>query len=247
VISLHTTAKMSKRSSSGSCSVKEARPELRRPLEVLRSILLDSDDSSSSSSLTTQTINSLSFRKPTENDIEAYDMESVRAVRTSNLERLRELWSGGKSLDACNPFGESLLHMACRRGNVNVVTFLLCEVKVRSDRCDDFGRNPFHDALWTSFPNTEVVDVLLDHADPSMLMQEDVRGNTPFSYARREHDTTWIGFLEQRREKLKKRKADVAAAAAAAASSSKDNTSEPALSSASSSSKDHVSEQVGPS
>jgi hypothetical protein len=47
------------------------------------------------------------------------------------------------------------------------------------------------------------MDLLLEHVDPSMLLAEDVRGNTPFAYARREHDAKWIEFLEQRRGKLR--------------------------------------------
>jgi hypothetical protein len=97
-----------------------------------------------------------------------------------------------------------------------MVSFLICDVKVRTDRCDDFGRNPFHDALWTSTPNLEVVDLLIDHADPALLLAEDVRGNTPFAYARKEHTSQWLDFLQQRKEKLQHRAATTAAAAAAA-------------------------------
>jgi hypothetical protein len=181
-------------------------------LDVLKAILADNQDAKTSATSTSDTSSSstqtipLSFEKPHEDDIAAYDIESVRAVRESNIERLRELWKNGKSLDACNPFGESLLHMACRRGDLKLVRFLVCEVQVRTDRCDDFGRNPFHDALWTSSPNLELLDLLMEHMDPAMLLAEDVRGNTPFAYARREHDAQWIAFLEERREKLLHRK-----------------------------------------
>ena len=193
----------------------------RSPLDVLRTILADdsksettsSSDASSSSTAATKK-KPLAFEKPPEADIAAYDIESVRAVRSSNVERLRELWANGKSLDACNPFGESLLHMACRRGDLKLVKFMVTEVKVRTDRCDDFGRNPFHDALWTSTPQLDLVDLLMDHMDPALLLAEDVRGNGPFSYARKEHDAQWIAFLEERKDKLQQRKAAVSDAAA---------------------------------
>lgn len=177
----------------------------RTPLEVLRSIFFQESSDPNTAAIAIAT--KLSFRKPNEEDIAAYDIESVRAVRSSNLEQLQELHVGGKSLDACNPFGESLLHMACRRGDSAIVKFLLVDAGVKADRCDDFGRNPFHDALWTSTPNLDVVDLLIDHVadSPSLLLAEDVRGNTPFAYARREHDAKWIAFLEQRREKLRQR------------------------------------------
>ncbi|KAG7351654.1 ankyrin repeat domain protein [Nitzschia inconspicua] len=184
------------------------------PLGVLHAILgkqqqdnNNKNDPSIQSSFSSSSSNSLvvSFQKPNEKDIEAYDIESVKAVRAGDVDRLNELYRSGKSLDACNPFGESLLHMACRRGDLNVVRFLIVHAHVQTDRCDDFGRNIFHDALWTSTPNISVVDFLLDHVDPRLLLAEDVRGNTPFAYARKEHDARWIEFLQRRRTKLQTR------------------------------------------
>jgi ankyrin repeat protein len=215
LISLHTKSKTSR---AHNRTATQSSQKQRSPHEVLRSILFEnpkgSNNNSSSFALLSKTdrkrnndknVSTLSFQTPNESDVESYDMESVRAVRTGDVERLRELYRSGKSLDACNAFGESLLHMACRRGDLKMVRFLLGEVKVRSNRCDDFGRNPLHDAMWTSTPHTEVMDVLMDHVDPSMLLAEDVRGNTPFAYARREHDAKWIEFLEQRKEKLRQK------------------------------------------
>lgn len=172
----------------------------KKPVDLLRSIIhsstaalsSNSNYDTSSSSLTpsqqqpsskvssmfttTTTANkkTLSFEKPSEDDIQAYDLETVKAIRTNNVDLLRKLWSNGngKSMNACNQFGESVLHMACRRGYSKIVDFLLREVRVRSDRCDDFGRNPFHDALWTSSPNFDVVDVLIRYADPLMMLPD---------------------------------------------------------------------------
>mmetsp|Transcript_1244 Transcript_1244/g.2531 ORF Transcript_1244/g.2531 Transcript_1244/m.2531 type:complete len:336 (-) Transcript_1244:231-1238(-) len=199
----------------------------RKPLDVLRTILACPDATSSSSSSssdgsssaaqqqtttssstptsstpTTPAAKTLTFQKPSEEDIAAYDLETVRAIRGNNLGLLRQLQQTGKSMDACNQFGESVVHMACRRGYADIVEFLLLEVKVRTDRCDDFGRNPFHDALWTPAPNFDVVDLLIDYADPALLLSEDVRGNTPFAYARSNHGEEWISFLEKRKDKL---------------------------------------------
>lgn len=189
----------------------------QKPVNVLRQILSPDAGSSDCSSAaqtgtsapqtkaSTPQLKTLTFQKPSEDDIAAYDLETVKAIRSNNLDQLRQLWSNGKSMNACNQFGESVLHMACRRGFANIVEFLLREVKVRSDRCDDFGRNPFHDALWTSVPNFDVVDLLIDYADPALLLLEDVRGNTPFAYARSNHSEQWVSFLEVRRDKLIKR------------------------------------------
>jgi ankyrin repeat protein len=206
---------MSRTHAATATTTNKASKQQRSPLEVLRSILFENPENTSNnvtkSSFLTNNKNStiqnttLLFQTPNQTDMEAYDMESVRAIRAGDVDRLRDLYRGGKSLDACNAFGESLLHMACRRGDVRLVRFLVEEIKVRTDRCDDFGRNPLHDAMWTSTPNIEVMDVLIDHVDPSMLLAKDVRGNTPFAYARREHESKWIEFLEQRREKLREK------------------------------------------
>jgi ankyrin repeat protein len=139
------------------------------------------------------------FSKPKEEDIEAYDLEAVRAIRSRDLEKLRQLYTNGKNLNACNQFGESLLHMACRRGDLAIVKFMIREANVRVESRDDFGRNPFHDACWTSSPNFDVMDVLISAADPLMILAADVRGSTPFDYARKEHYGPWVGYLESRK------------------------------------------------
>lgn len=216
---LHTKAKTKMsagtKPSTTTSSVANPKAMKQKPAEVLRKILSSDTLSGESSSFAagqpasapqtkqpTSHAKTLTFQKPPEEDVAAYDLETVKAIRANNLDQLRQLWCSGKSMDACNQFGESVLHMACRRGYAKMVEFLLCEVKVRSDRCDDFGRNPFHDALWTSTPNFEVVDLLIDFADPALLLSEDVRGNHPFAYARSDHSEKWIEFLEKRKEKL---------------------------------------------
>ena len=131
--------------------------------------------------------------------LEAYNLASVQAVRAGNVEELRQLWKqqGPESMNACNRFGESLVHMACRRGNIPVLRFLLEEAKVSLDRVvDDFGRLPLHDACWTGTPQLDLVDLLLDHVRIETLMQPDVRGFTPFQYARRDHWDTWVEYLK---------------------------------------------------
>jgi Ankyrin repeats (3 copies) len=183
------------------------RPPERTPTDVVKSILMECDDGGAGGSGY-----SVTFTKPSEGDIASYDLELVRAVRTKNLDHLRQLWVRGKSMDACNQFGESLLHMACRRGDLPIVNFLLFEANVRTDRCDDFGRNAFHDAMWTSKPNFAVVDALMGAAHPGLLLATDVRGNPPFAYARSEHNAKWVTFLEDRRGRLQQRCADATSA-----------------------------------
>lgn len=146
-----------------------------------------------------------SFMKPTEEEIEAYDLEVVRTIRMGDLAKLQQLYNDGKDLNASNQFGESLLHMACRRGNIDILKFMLREAKVRVDRQDDFGRNPLHDACWTSSPNYDVMDELLQFVDPFMLLAEDVRGSTPFDYVRRNHWRGWVNYLGTRQDQIQAR------------------------------------------
>ena len=105
---------------------------------------------------------SIDYRKPQEDDISSYDVEIVKVIRSKNVDRLREMWKSGRSMNACNQFGESLVHMVCRRGDLNILKFMIEEAKVSFAIKDDFGRNPFHDACWTPKPNLEMMDMLID-------------------------------------------------------------------------------------
>jgi len=58
----------------------------------------------------------------------SYKNEIIKAIREDDVEALRRFREGGEDLGCSNQFGESILHMACRRGLVNVVKFLLDEV-----------------------------------------------------------------------------------------------------------------------
>ena len=139
------------------------------------------------------------FEKPDDSAITAFDMDAVRAIRENNVEKLRDLLREGRSFDACNQFGESLLHMACRRGTLEVVDFFVNEAKVKVDIRDDFGRTPIHDACWTTLPSVDVMSVLINALpSPSLLLAQDVRGHTPFHYAREDHWDKWIKFLRAR-------------------------------------------------
>lgn len=142
------------------------------------------------------------FQKPSQEAIDAYEMEVVQPVREGNVTRMKELLAAGKSFDACNKFGESLLHMACRRGDLATVKFLVFEANVNVRVVDDFGRTALHDAVWTPTPNLEIMGTLLQVVHPSMILAEDVRGHTPFQYARKEHHTQWAEFLEEKRNLL---------------------------------------------
>ena len=134
------------------------------------------------------------FHKPSQDEINAYNFEVLRAVRGADIEFLQKYHSEGNSLNICNRFGESVLHLACRKQLVSVVDFLLNVAGVPVRVCDDYGRTPMHDACWTSEPNFEVVDLILEKC-PDLLLVKDKRGHTPLFYARREHWAKWLRHL----------------------------------------------------
>ena len=145
------------------------------------------------------------FARPTQEATDAYDLNVVQAIRHNDIERLRTMLREGKSFNACNRFGESLIHMVCRRGNIKIATFLIKEACVDVDVRDDFGRSPMHDACWTSKPNVAIMDLLIDSVSPEMLLAEDVRGHTPFDYARKEHYEEWYQYLSRKEHDVQRR------------------------------------------
>eukprot|EP01083_Nonionella_stella_P285443 971579_1 len=142
------------------------------------------------------------FHEYTETEKDSYDNEVCKAVRSLNLDEIKTMHSQGRTFQCSNRFGESLIHMACRRGSSEVVNFLVEEAGVSIKCCDDFGRTPFHDACWSSIPNFDLIELLIEIC-PSMLLMCDKRGHTPLQYTRREHWATWVTFLGTQKSKKK--------------------------------------------
>mmetsp|Transcript_33353 Transcript_33353/g.38644 ORF Transcript_33353/g.38644 Transcript_33353/m.38644 type:complete len:419 (+) Transcript_33353:132-1388(+) len=142
------------------------------------------------------------FITPSEEQMASYGHDLIEAVRNQDINYLRSCHlSGTKSLQCCNRFGESLIHMACRRGFLDVVSFLTQEAKVSLRVIDDCGRTPMHDACWTCKPSFELLDLLIS-TEPDLMIMSDKRGNTPFDYVRREHWSHWANFIETRKSKI---------------------------------------------
>ena len=136
------------------------------------------------------------FIRHTEEQIKAYDVQVIQAVRSQDIDQLRRMHKAGRQLQCANKFGESLVHMACRRGFVDVVRFLVDEAGVSVRVRDDYGRTALHDACWTSEPNEELVEYLIRQC-PELLLMSDKRGNAPFEYVRREHWGQWLKFVRE--------------------------------------------------
>ena len=143
------------------------------------------------------------FPMITDEQIAAYDILVVSATRENDIERLKSLYTDkNMSVACCNRFGESLLHMACRRGFHEIVDFLLKDAKVSVRIRDDCGRTPLHDVCWNPQPQVEMAETLI-RLDPTLLLISDKRGHTPFQYARPQDWLKWRQFLLDQRNLLK--------------------------------------------
>lgn len=142
------------------------------------------------------------FIEPSEKMIEDYTVEVVKAARAGDTASLRKLHQDGNSLQCCNRFGESLIHMLCRRGELEPVKLLTEEANVSFRVRDDYGRTPLHDACWTSKPRYNLVKYILEK-EPGLLYVKDVRGHVPFNYVRKEHYKEWFEFLQENKNILK--------------------------------------------
>ena len=161
--------------------------------------LNDSNKSDTRRRTSIQPLHSDEFKKPTQEEIDAYSNDAIAAVRSCDVDSLRSIHESGRSLRCCNRFGESLLHVACRRSTPEIVKFLLKEAGVCPRIRDDYGRTPLHDAVWRAHPEVDIVELLLN-VEPRLAFVEDVRGHKPFQYARKEHWRRWREFLCENRD-----------------------------------------------
>jgi hypothetical protein len=132
--------------------------------------------------------------------VENYNHETIALVRSRNINQLRENYKTGQCTNPCNRFGESLLHMACRRGFTEVSFFVQeaqQDVRVR----DDYGRTPLHDVCWSVEPNFDLLKLLIVQ-DPSLLLASDRRNHCPLDYVREEHWGAIKAFLTENKDVL---------------------------------------------
>jgi len=140
------------------------------------------------------------FLEPTEEHLEAYKCDVMQAIRDDDIAYLRAVTKEGRKLQGCNQFGESLMHLACRRSSSELVKFLMTEGSVCLRVRDDVGRTPLHDVCWRKEPDFELIDLILNE-EPDLLLIADNRGHLPLDYARREHWGLWISYLAVRMKK----------------------------------------------
>ncbi|CAN0128033.1 unnamed protein product [Scytosiphon promiscuus] len=141
------------------------------------------------------------FHRPPEADqVAAYDKAILRAVVDEDEAALERMRAAGRRMDACNRFGDSVLHMACRRGRASALRFLLRATGPSGVvLSDDFGRTVMHDACWTAAPRFDVASAVLD-SDTRLLRTLDSRGSSPLQYVPQDQWPLWCAFFESRKE-----------------------------------------------
>jgi ankyrin repeat protein len=140
------------------------------------------------------TLESAYYTHPNAHQLASYGRIVTKAMyQPNNTKVLGTLLECGISPNACNKFGESIVHLVCRRGHYDLLTMLMdagCSIKVS----DDYGRTPLHDACWQSKPNFEVIRLILQ-TDKDLIRMRDIRGTTPLSYVKKENFVAWNEFL----------------------------------------------------
>jgi hypothetical protein len=139
-----------------------------------------------------------SFLPLTKQHIDAYPLVAT-AARNGDMETLKQFHQQGNSLQCSNAYGESIVHIVCRRGHDLLLRYLTRKAQVSLRVRDDLGRTPLHDAAWTNKPNFEIVRMILSDA-PELLLVRDQRGHSAFSYVPRQRWGEWCKFLDEHLE-----------------------------------------------
>lgn len=136
-----------------------------------------------------------SYLTVTKKQIERYP-QVAQLARDSDLDGLRKLHTEGIDLQCANRFGESVLHIVCRRGYYDLLTFLLRDAGTSVRVKDDFGRTPLHDAAWTHEPDFRLIRLILTDA-PDLIFAHDKRGFSALAYVPPQRWGAWCEFLGQ--------------------------------------------------
>lgn len=138
------------------------------------------------------------FPKVTDEFSRGYTMELVTAVRNDDVAALRRIHEENPTMPTLcgSKFGDSIIHLACRRSCVKVLEYLLCEMNLSPQLVCDYGRTPLHDALWNTKLNVRILTLLMNKC-PELLFVTDNRGSTPLSYTPRDQWTNVCRFLAQ--------------------------------------------------
>jgi len=133
----------------------------------------------------------------------AWTNELTKTVRDHDLATLEGMLSRGQMLQACNNFGESIVHLTVRRGTPEMLRFLLQDAQISMRVCCENGRTPLHDAAWCAASNPKCYQMmaLLLKECPMLLLITDKRGYTPLSYVPRSKWAECNAFLDRQHSK----------------------------------------------
>lgn len=153
-----------------------------------------------------KTLDTAYYNKPTPLQQASYSRHIIDLIKAQNVIKFQQIMMCGISSNPCNTFGESSLHMVCRRGDAVLLQVLLSE-EVGTDLhvADDYGRTPLHDACWASSFAQEVVQLILMqniNENRHMFYMEDARGALPLSYAQKSQYIQWKQFLEDHKDQF---------------------------------------------
>lgn len=140
------------------------------------------------------------YCRPTPLQQASYGAKMSKTINASDGPTLTSMMQAGLSPNPCNSFGESLLHMVCRRGDTKLLRVLVeagCSLQVT----DDYGRTPLHDACWRADPSFDSVRLILD-SDPHLVQLLDCRGTPPLAYVKPENYAKWNAFLEKKLDRF---------------------------------------------
>jgi hypothetical protein len=135
-----------------------------------------------------------SYLKISDQDCSAYP-QVAQAARREDLAALQKLYADGSPLQCTNNYGESVVHIVCRRASFPLLKFLMEDAKLSIRVRDDMGRTPLHDAAWTTEPNFDLVNLLLAES-PDLLLVKDKRGHLAVNYVPPASWAKWCDFLD---------------------------------------------------
>jgi hypothetical protein len=140
------------------------------------------------------TINSGYSNMPTELQLVSYNVYILKMViRNKDTHRVREMLTCGISPNACNKYGETLLHKVCKSGQDKLLqVFLDCGADIQIS--DGAGRTPMHDACHGAKGSFKTFEILLK-TDPHLIRMMDGSGALPLSYVPKEQYGAWNSYL----------------------------------------------------
>eukprot|EP00547_Thalassionema_nitzschioides_P010940 CAMPEP_0194262808 /NCGR_PEP_ID=MMETSP0158-20130606/46730_1 /TAXON_ID=33649 /ORGANISM="Thalassionema nitzschioides, Strain L26-B" /LENGTH=548 /DNA_ID=CAMNT_0039002969 /DNA_START=17 /DNA_END=1663 /DNA_ORIENTATION=+ len=125
-----------------------------------------------------------------------YGMDAINAINCQNIETLRRWHQKGRPLETSNEVGKSLIHLACKRGSLDVVKFLVQEACVSLWVHDKKGRTPFHLLCHSAGLTVFQLFEFIMKQDIDLLYVTDERGLMPLDNVPCEMWHEWILFLE---------------------------------------------------